>query len=891
MTDAPSWVYRFSDSLEMDDAQLSELLGGKGASLNRMTRAGFAVPPGFTVTTSACREYLEGGGNWPAKLWEQVCQQVHCLEAESGREFGKPPSPLLLAIRSGAAKSMPGMMSTILNCGLTRDQLTGADHDVLWDEFAVFLRAIMPAPNEKSSSHGHASARPRIDELLRQYESEHGEPFPDDPWQLLRMSVESVFQSCQLEKARVFRRRNAMKEDPITAVNIQVMCPTSFAGVLFSRDPLDSSRREMVVEVVPGIGDKLVGGHVQPRRFFVGREDNVVTAATRDSGDSTDDAPTLPSEALGRLAMDAKRLEQLFDATLDIEWGYHDQQFVFFQARPMQTDSSAERVAEVRRQEVECLRSLAKSTRKVWGRHNLSESLPSPTPLTWDIMRRFMSGSGGFGQLYRQMGYRPSKRVCRTGFLELIGGRIYADPDRMAELFSIGLPFRYDLDALADDPAVLEQAPTQFDAPQTDPAFLFKLPGVLWRIFQTVVRSHRSAASVAEEFDSRLLPSLTAYVQQQVSLDLSSLADRQLVRLFKRRCQKVMDEFAPRLLRPGLFGGMALASLRRQLTELLGKDDGENLARDLMGESDQLHDQRQARLLSEIARGEESLSAFLDEFGHRGPGEMDLACPRWREEHQHIRQLISWRGQQDPLNVGNELKADVGSASDDKLAQHLADCGAGSLLPRVQRVVRRAQILLPYRETGKHYWMLAYDSLRRVTQELASRWELDSSIYFLSLEEIENWAEGSHVAVSTIHDRQQNWRLMRQLWFPEVIDSARLDDLESGVPSENAAACLTGTTVSNGFAEGTVWLIGDNASLPPADFVLVSESFDVDIAIYLDRAKALVVNHGGMLSHAAILARQRGIPAIVCEGARQKLKTGDQVVVDGCSGKVTRRPS
>ena len=91
-------------------------------------------------------------------------------------------------------------------------------------------------------------------------------------------------------------------------------------------------------------------------------------------------------------------------------------------------------------------------------------------------MTRFMSGAGGFGRMYQQFGYRPSQRVRREGFLDLIGGRIYADPDRLAELFWEDMPLTYDLQALAQDESVLDRAPTKFDASRTDALFLFRQP-------------------------------------------------------------------------------------------------------------------------------------------------------------------------------------------------------------------------------------------------------------------------------------------------------------------------------------------------------------------------------------------------------------------------------
>ena len=135
-----------------------------------------------------------------------------------------------------------------------------------------------------------------------------------------------------------------------------------------------------------------------------------------------------------------------------------------------------------RKKELYRLRELAGPRRRVWVAHNLGETLPAPTPLTWDIFRSFMRGNGGFGRMYRDLGYQPSPEVCRAGFLELIAGRIYADPERAAKLFWAGMPLCYDLDAVVKDPKVMDAAPTVFDPFRADVKMLAVLPGLVIRM-------------------------------------------------------------------------------------------------------------------------------------------------------------------------------------------------------------------------------------------------------------------------------------------------------------------------------------------------------------------------------------------------------------------------
>src|SRR6201993_5144379 len=121
MPKTTKWVYQFSEG----SAKMRDLLGGKGAGAAEMTRAGIPVPPGFTITTEACRAYYASGGKFPKGLWEEVLKNLKVLERKAGKKFGDAKDPLLVSVRSGAKFSMPGMMDTVLNLGLNDDTAAG----------------------------------------------------------------------------------------------------------------------------------------------------------------------------------------------------------------------------------------------------------------------------------------------------------------------------------------------------------------------------------------------------------------------------------------------------------------------------------------------------------------------------------------------------------------------------------------------------------------------------------------------------------------------------------------------------------------------------------------------------------------------------------------------
>jgi pyruvate,orthophosphate dikinase len=211
------WLYPFEHDHGRPPRELAALLGGKGANLAEMTTVlGLPVPPGFTITTEACRAFRATG--WPAGLDDEIEEAIAVLEGRMGRCFGDPADPLLVSVRSGAESSMPGMLDTVLNLGLTETGATGLGR-VTDPGFA-------------------ADARRRLVDL---YSRVVGEPPPDDPREQLRGAIEAVFRSWDGARAKTYRAKEGIADDLGTAVNVQVMVfgnrdDRSGTGVAFTRD-------------------------------------------------------------------------------------------------------------------------------------------------------------------------------------------------------------------------------------------------------------------------------------------------------------------------------------------------------------------------------------------------------------------------------------------------------------------------------------------------------------------------------------------------------------------------------------------------------------------------------------------------------------------------------
>ncbi|MEU3215905.1 MULTISPECIES: pyruvate, phosphate dikinase [unclassified Streptomyces] len=256
------FVYDFTEG----NKDLKDLLGGKGANLAEMTNLGLPVPPGFTITTEACKVYLESGAE-PAELRDEVSAHLDALEARMGKKLGQVDDPLLVSVRSGAKFSMPGMMDTVLNIGLSDKSVAGlatqaGDERFAWDSYRrliqmfgktvlgvdgdLFEEALEAAKETKGVTVDVDLDAADLKKLVKQFKkivsSEAGRDFPQDPREQMDLAIKAVFDSWNTDRAKLYRRQERIPGDLGTAVNVCSMVfgnlgPDSGTGVAFTRDP------------------------------------------------------------------------------------------------------------------------------------------------------------------------------------------------------------------------------------------------------------------------------------------------------------------------------------------------------------------------------------------------------------------------------------------------------------------------------------------------------------------------------------------------------------------------------------------------------------------------------------------------------------------------------
>jgi pyruvate, orthophosphate dikinase len=278
---------------EQGNRDQKDLLGGKGANLAEMTNIGLPVPPGFTITTEACREYMKLG-DVPPGLFDEVATHVTTLEAKMGKRFGDPEDPLLVSVRSGAKFSMPGMMDTVLNLGLNDVSVVGLAKQSGNERFAkdsyrrfiqMFGKIVMGIPGEDFEDAIEAAKEragvkadtdlgvAELDELIAAFKGivreKTGHLFPDDPMEQLRMAAVAVFQSWNGDRAKIYRRQNKISDDLGTAVNVQSMVfgnmgDDSGTGVAFTRDAGNGDKKYLAEYLANAQGEDVVSGSRTP---------------------------------------------------------------------------------------------------------------------------------------------------------------------------------------------------------------------------------------------------------------------------------------------------------------------------------------------------------------------------------------------------------------------------------------------------------------------------------------------------------------------------------------------------------------------------------------------------------------------------------------------------
>lgn len=788
-------------------------VGGKAASLGRLLRAGFDVPDGFVIET------MRAGAT-------DVCSQLadaitHAYEALGGT----------VAVRSsataedGAAGSMAGQFETILN-------VTGA---------AAVLDAVR---------HCLASA---ASDRVRAYAAEKG------------------IDSSLLAMAVVVQRQVA----------------ADVAGVMFTASPDDAHPRQMLIDAAWGLGESVVSGRVQPDILRVAFDDGRVltaTIATKTTELTADGERAVPPDRQTRACLnshDVHRLWQLgraveahFGSPQDTEWAICDRRLHLLQSRPITTHADAAVRAKIIDDTRDTLRQRSAAGDGPWVLHNLAETLPHPSPLAWDVVRRFMSASGAYGNAYRSIGFAPADDLADYGFLDLIGGRIYMDAARAPRMFWPDFPFAYDADVLRQRPDASQQPPT-------------RATGSAWKRFVAarrvgqVDRRLRDTGRNLESECRKLIEVMATFVADEKRVDLTALSGNALAGRWTSIENEVMCLFGRYEVLAGLAAGQALNDLQQSLAEYVWDEDPAALAQLLSSGGPADGSLTADTGLYEIGIGHCEIDTWLAAHGHRGVGEFDLASPRWRERPDAVRTAAArLAAAGSPAERHTRHAAEV-DAKLDAICQRLSAADARVLNAHVSTA--RAAVVL--REDAKDALMLGYDLLRDIALEAGRRLGVTDGVFELGRDELLAALDSGYAPVGVIETRRARRAAEERVRWPAFLDAAALDTLGN---TKAAASHGPALAVSAGEASGPALVVRspDEVGEVAPGYVLVCPSTDPSWTPLLVGAAAVVVECGGVLSHGAVVARELGVPAVVLPDATRRFATGEAIYVDGTRGIV-----
>jgi len=843
-------------TLPLADPQATiETVGGKGASLARLSTAGLPVPDGFQITTEAYSRFVRGSG-----LEEQILAAVSAvipdqpatLEEASrriGRLFAQSemPEDIAEAIRHAYAKLGGGDSPVAVRSSATAEDMPGMS-------FAGQLET---------------------------YLNLHGEA-------MVLEGVKRCWASLWTARAISYMAMNRIEPREVSmAVVIQELIPAEASGIMFTANPLTGARDRVVINAAWGLGEAIVGGQVTPDTIVVdkvswkvieqqiSRKDMMTVrtqAGTHEEpvpADRRTRAALNPAQATG-LARIGVQVEELYGQPMDIEWALDHGRFFIVQARPITALRGHDPAAG------EWNDSLAGDY--LWTRTNYGEAVPDVmTPCTWSLVQILMADaelSIGPYIVYGNIGGRLYKNLSMDASLAAAFG---ISPKRLMDMSE---------DAFGRLPEGLEIPIVRLSRLHL---LRMALPVVANDLLR--MRANRKRLPAFLRAAPERCETLRARVQATSGPEeLAALWHTDVAPFFHEACH-MLEAAASQ-------GGAAIVMIRRNLQKLVGKDDANALLTGLSTSSGPLASLGPLLSLTQLAQGKIDQATFARQFGHRGPHEMEVSIPRPAEDPNWIdTQLAGLRQTQGDATALLARQEMLRNAAWERSLRRY---------PRketsMRRKIDRWASIARDREAARSEVVRAFWVLRSFVQRAGVLTGQGESIFFLSIDEILSLLGGDQASLAYIPARRAAYErycalppypmLIRGRFdpFEWAADPERRSDmfdaLRGSMPFKGAIAGFPGAA---GIVEGQARVIArvEDGDQLQAGEILVTTLTNVGWTPLFPRAAAVVTDVGAPLSHAAIVARELGIPAVVgCGDATMRLKTGDRIRVDGGKGLV-----
>ncbi len=676
-------------------------------------------------------------------------------------------------------------------------------------------------------------------------------------------AVQAVCVSRRSERVQAYSQAKEMEtgEHPI-AVIIQRLVQAEYSGVLFTANPLTGNLMQMTGNFVPGMGEKLVSGQVSAAEFTFER-----TAGTCNG-------PAELQPVAKSLHLEAHNIENRLGCPQDIEWAAVGKKLFILQSRPITTLNGFNPVT------AETNDSLKGNF--LWSATNLMEACPEvQTPFTASLLS-YLTQRGG-----------PALSVKNYPLNGIIGGRFYANISVQVTAFAP--MFKGDAHrAYREMSGWWGEIPAEMEIPMlplTRQEWQRTMLPNLWRTTRTFAR-YRKRVPVFLQHNRQRCVELCAKVRQAATKN-------ELLALWN---QEIFPTYLDTMITIIAAGSDLQVRLERDLRELVGAEDANALLSNLGGKSARLESLGPMAGLGMVLHGEMSRAEYLENYGHRGVNEGECAWPRPAEDPLWLdRQLAEW--QRNPVDVEallNRQRTAYQAAWERFCQKHSSKVRSmQKRLEQVSQVARRRELI---RSEGTRGMTV----LRAFALRAGEMLEIGEGVFFLTIDEVMAALVGQAASLKYIDTRQATYQRYRALPpYPAIIcgrfdpfawaaDPNRRSDifdarLETVPAASNETNIIHGAPGALGVVEGMVRrleCVEESSQFQPGE-VLVTTMTNIGWTPLFPRAVAIVTDLGAPLSHAAIVARELGIPAVVgCGNATMRLKTGDRVRVDGGKGLV-----
>jgi pyruvate,water dikinase len=833
-----------------------ELVGGKGASLARMAAAGLPVPGGFHITTTAYDQFVE-----------RHALQPRILEAIA------PTRTNDVAALGAAAQTIEALFLRSPIPSEIADPIVSA-YAALGHDLPVAVRSSATA--EDLPDHSFAGQQESFLNVQGQ--------------EAVLEAVRKCWASLWSARAIGYRNQNGIAHEHISlAVVVQELIPAEAAGIMFTANPLSGEHTQMVINAAWGLGEAIVGGQVTPDTVVVATASGTIveqqigvkevmtvrvgggTAEQPVPGDRRS-APVLDAAQIRELCALGARIQALYGAPMDVEWALAGGHFAIVQARPITTLAQRQPAPE------EWNDSLKGNY--LWTIGNVGEAVPDVmTPATWSLVQIFIADAMGISE------------VGGHHLIGNIGGRFYMNVSLLATLahaFGLG-PKRFN-DAN-------EQAFGRIPESMKPPLVALGRWQIMREMLPQVVALRRRVAANQKRLPGFLATAPARCEAQRLQIEAAS-SPAELIELwhaellpFFRECSRMLEAAARR-------DGSVIVWVRRELHKLVDEADANALLSGLHGNGGQLASLGPLLGLAQLARGTIDRATFARQWGHRSPHEFEVSIARPAEQPGWIdAQLAGLRDA--PVDVDGllERQAQAQAAAWARFERRYP-----AKVARIRKRIAQAAEAFRLREGARSEVVRVFWPLRALLLRAGQLTGLGSDIFFLRIEEVLALLGGDRAALAHIPARRAAFQryqalppypaLIRGRFDPQhwAADPHRRTDLyDAGGQAAPASATVSGFPGAAGVVEGYAHVIAtpEQGDQLRAGEILVTTVTNVGWTPLFPRAAAVVTDVGAPLSHAAIVARELGIPAVVgCGNATMRIRTGDLLRVDGGQGTV-----